>query len=215
MDGWVWSNGGMILTAETEVMGQKPVPEPLCALPKDFLNHRHCRSAVQHVPQFQAPICAVQSLCTRSVWHSPLMKLALSLSNALFQHALWTHGASSGPVTEHHALSVPLTHNAAPLRNTVYESSNLASRDVAVHVCWHEPSWLQYRHVDLGPEHAHVSPLFHTIFTVLNAWNKIWGLSSKCVLCNRLQTDSTINCSWRPSPYRAVNTPYVLYKPVS
>ena len=25
MDGWVWSNGGMILTGETEVLGEKTV----------------------------------------------------------------------------------------------------------------------------------------------------------------------------------------------
>jgi len=24
MDGWVWSNGGMVLTGETEVLGEKP-----------------------------------------------------------------------------------------------------------------------------------------------------------------------------------------------
>ena len=29
MDGWVWSNGGMVLTGETEVLGEKPVPVPL------------------------------------------------------------------------------------------------------------------------------------------------------------------------------------------
>ena len=29
MDEWVWSNGGMILTGETEVLGEKPFPLPL------------------------------------------------------------------------------------------------------------------------------------------------------------------------------------------
>jgi len=30
MDGWVWSNGGMVLTGETGVLGEKLVPVPLC-----------------------------------------------------------------------------------------------------------------------------------------------------------------------------------------
>jgi len=28
MDGWVWSNGGMVLTGETEVLGEKSVLYP-------------------------------------------------------------------------------------------------------------------------------------------------------------------------------------------
>jgi len=30
MDEWVWSNGGMTVTGETEVLGEKPVSFTLC-----------------------------------------------------------------------------------------------------------------------------------------------------------------------------------------
>ena len=33
MDEWVWSNGGMILTGKTEVLGEKSLPVPLCPPP--------------------------------------------------------------------------------------------------------------------------------------------------------------------------------------
>jgi hypothetical protein len=49
MDEWVWSNGGMILTEKTEVMGHKPLPVSICT--KQILSH--CRGNKPSSPQIK------------------------------------------------------------------------------------------------------------------------------------------------------------------